>query len=177
MQDASSHFAISYTDWISESRRPDSNGYELEPQQQTHAHTLPPSQHHHHHHHAQPEQLSHYGQHSSNSPPRYYEHESSKQQQDNGHLPLTAAGLMQAVAAEIQLSEQSATNGSSYPVYTYYRADHPHEKENNNNTEEDQELRTFGGGHKVILARRISGENGTDIPDILDTGHATWDMG
>lgn len=52
----------------------------------------------------------------------------SHQQDHHGHH-LTAAGLMQAVAAEIQLNEDqdqlnpNATQNSPYPIYSYYRSE------------------------------------------------------
>jgi len=52
----------------------------------------------------------------------------SHQQDHHGHH-LTAAGLMQAVAAEIQLNEDqdqlnpNANQNSPYPIYSYYRSE------------------------------------------------------
>lgn len=91
------------------------------------------------HHQEQQELIHHHYYHPSEAvkePGLGLIHQDHQQEQEHHHhqhlqhhLPLTAAGLMQAVAAEIQLGEQqeqlppNPSENSAYPIYSYYRSE------------------------------------------------------
>ncbi|XP_070140697.1 protein grainyhead isoform X1 [Drosophila kikkawai] len=125
MQEATSttNYALSYTDWMSEPRR----GFSLDPQSDPHHQEQQELLHHHYYHPSESVKETSLGLiHQDQQQEQHHHH------QQHHHVPLTAAGLMQAVAAEIQLGEQqeqlppqhsNPSENSAYPIYSYYRSE------------------------------------------------------